>query len=158
MAPSKTFNIAGTMNSVVVASNLMLRKAFAHELRISHINGGNIFGHVAFKAAYLHGAPWRKALCHYLENNIDMTEKFFATEMPEVRMYKPECSFLVWLDFRATGLTHAEVGERLINRGLVGLNDGETFGPGGAGFRRLNVGSPRTVIADGLDRIKKSFR
>ncbi len=157
MAPSKTFNVAGTMNSVVVASNPALREAFARELNATHINGGNIFGHVAFKAAYLHGAPWREALLRYLESNIEMAEKFFAAEMPQVRMYKPECSFLVWLDFRGTGLSHAEVGDRLVNRGLVGLNDGESFGPGGTGFRRLNIGSPRSVIADGLNRIRKSF-
>ncbi len=157
MAPSKTFNIAGTMNSVVVASNPALRETFARELNTAHINGGNIFGHVAFKAAYLHGAPWREALLRYLEGTIDMAAEFFAAEMPQVKMYKPECSFLVWLDFRGTGLSHGEVGDRLVNRGLVGLNDGETFGPGGVGFRRLNVGSPRPVIADGLERIRKSF-
>ena len=157
MAPSKTFNVAGTMNSVVAASNPALREAFAHEINAIHISGGNIFGHVAFKAAYLHGAPWREALLRYLEGNIEMMAEFFAAEMPQVRMYKPECSFLVWLDFRGTGLSHEEVGDRLINRGLVGLNDGESFGPGGIGFRRLNVGSPRSVIADGLQRIRKSF-
>lgn len=157
MAPSKTFNIAGTMNSVVVASNPALREIFARELKVAHINDGNIFGHVAFKAAYRYGAPWREALLRYLEGSIDMAAEFFATEMPQVRMYKPECSFLVWLDFRGTGLSHREVGDRLVNRGLIGLNDGETFGPGGVGFRRLNVGSPRSVIGDGLRRIRKSF-
>lgn len=157
MAPSKTFNIAGTMNSVVIISDPELRARFSKELSVLHINGGNIFGHVAFKAAYEHGSAWRDELLGYLERNADVTYKFFTEQMPRVKMYKPECSFLVWLDFRGTGYSHEEIGDRLINIGKVGLNDGAAFGPGGEGFRRLNIGCPLSVLEEGLRRIGRSF-
>ncbi|MDL2320635.1 PatB family C-S lyase, partial [Alistipes sp. OttesenSCG-928-B03] len=157
MAPSKTFNIAGTMNSVVVASDPAVRGKLAAELNALHINGGNIFGHVAFKAAYEHGAAWRDELRHYLAANVEAARDFIATEMPDVVMYRPEASFLVWLDFRKLGMPHSEVADRLVNIGKVGLNDGRTFGPGGEGFMRLNVGCPRSVLDDGLRRIKTAF-
>lgn len=157
MAPSKTFNIAGLSNSVIVISDDAMRELFHKELMVLHLCGGNIFGHVALKAAYREGEPWREEMLRYIESNIEMSIEFFAEEMPEVKLYKPECSFLLWLDFRGTGLSHEEVGDKLINKGLVGLNDGADFGPGGVGFRRMNIGSPALVISDGLERIWKSF-
>lgn len=157
-APSKTFNVAGMANSVVVITDEEMRKMFARELGVLHISDGNIFGHEAFKAAYRFGDPWRKAMLSYIEGNINMAAEFFANQLPQVKMHRPECSFLLWLDFRGTGLSHEEVGDRLVNKGLVGLNNGTDFGPGGLGFRRMNIASPASVIADGLERIKKSLQ
>ena len=154
MAPSKTFNIAGMMNSVVVISSPVLRERFEQEVAVTHINGGNIFGHVTFKAAYQQGAPWRDALLRYLENNIRYTDDYIRRELPGVSLFFPECSFLLWIDFRRTGLSHQEIGERLLYKAKVGLNNGTDFGPEGEGFYRMNIGCPLSVVKEGLGRIK----
>lgn len=39
----------------------------------------------------------------------------------------------------------------------MALNDGEMFGPGGRGFMRLNVGAPRALIMDALERIRAAY-
>jgi cystathionine beta-lyase len=36
----------------------------------------------------------------------------------------------------------------------VALSDGSAFGPGGAGFVRLNFGCPRPLLAEGLERMR----
>lgn len=157
MAPSKTFNIAGMMNSVVVASNPELLEKYNRELLTLHLETGNIFGHVTLKAAYKYGEEWLNALAHYLEGNVDFALDYFRHELPEVQICRPEGSFLLWLDFQSTGFSHEECGERLLKKGKIRLNDGLTFGEEGRGFWRMNIGCPRSVLEEGLKRIKSAF-
>lgn len=158
MAPSKTFNIAGMMNSVVISSSAEILERYERELTALHLDTGNIFGHVTWKAAYRYGEEWLKELISYLEGNILYAEEFIRAELPDVRWCSPEGSFLLWLDFSLSGLSHEEVGRRLLEVARIGLNDGLTFGPEGEGFRRMNVGCSRSVLEEGFRRIKKAFK
>lgn len=157
MAPSKTFNIAGMMNSVVVARNPEILEKYNRELLALHLDSGNIFGHITLKAAYKYGEEWLNELATYLGNNVDFALDYFRRELPDVQVCRPEGSFLLWLDFNPTGISHEACGERLLKRGKIGLNDGLTFGEEGRGFRRMNIGCPRSVLEDGLQRIKSAF-
>lgn len=157
MAPSKTFNIAGMMNSVVVARNPEILEKYNRELLALHLDSGNIFGHITLKAAYKYGEEWLNDLAVYLGNNVDFALDYLRQELPDVQVCRPEGSFLLWLDFNPTGISHEECGERLLKRGKIGLNDGLTFGEEGRGFRRMNIGCPRSVLEDGLRRIRAAF-
>lgn len=157
MAPSKTFNIAGMMNSVVVARNPEILEKYNRELLALHLDSGNIFGHITLKAAYKYGEEWLNELTVYLGNNVDFALDYLRQELPDVQVCRPEGSFLLWLDFNPTGISHEECGERLLKRGKIGLNDGLTFGEEGRGFRRMNIGCPRSVLEDGLKRIRAAF-
>ena len=134
MAPSKTFNIAGMMNSVIIASNPEILEVYNRELTTLHLDLGNIFGHVTLKAAYRYGAGWLEELTRYLEGNVQFALDYFERELPQIKVLKPEGSFLLWLDFRGTGLSHEACGERLVKIGKVGLNDGLEFGEEGRGL------------------------
>lgn len=158
MAPSKTFNIAGMMNSLVIASSPWLRDGYKKEMLALHLDVGNIFGHVTLEAAYRYGEEWLEELLVYLGENVDFTADYIREHMPYVKMIKPEGSFLLWLDFRGTGLSHEEVGRILVEKAKVGLNDGKTFGEEGIGFRRMNIGCPRSVVKEGLSRMAEAFR
>lgn len=158
MAPSKTFNIAGMMNSIVISSSASLLQKFDRELCRLHLDLGNIFGHVTMKAAYRYGEKWLEALVAYLEKNVEFVAGYLEKELPAVRMCKPEGSFLLWLDFRGLGLSHEEVGRLLTDKAKVGLNDGLAFGKEGEGFRRMNIGCPRAVLEEGLNRIVRAFK
>jgi len=157
MAPSKTFNIAGMLNSVIISSSKELLSAFNKELTSLHLDLGNIFGHITMEAAYKYGEEWLNELIPYLEGNVDYAYDFINTEVPSIKLIKPQGSFLLWLDFRETGYSHKEVGERLVNIAKLGLNDGLTFGKDGEGFRRMNIGVPRSVLVEGLYRLKTAF-
>ena len=60
----------------------------------------------------------------------------------------------MWLDCRGLGLSHDELLDLFVNKAGLALNDGEMFGPGGQGFMRLNVGTPRAILATALTRLK----
>ncbi|MCK9305766.1 MAG: PatB family C-S lyase [Bacteroidales bacterium] len=157
MAPSKTFNIAGLLNSVIVISSPEILSCYNREISTLHLDLGNLFSHVAMEAAYIYGAEWLEDLKKYLEKNVDFCHDFITQNIPAVKMVKPEGSFLLWLDFRKSGYSHNEVKDRLINISKLGLNDGLSFGSNGKGFFRMNIGAPISVVREGLERLKRAF-
>lgn len=154
MAPSKTFNIPGLFASVAIIPNENLRNRFNQRLEKWSITHANTFSVAGFTAAYTHGEEWLKQALEYLEDNIDFAVKYINDNIKGVKTYKPEGTYLLWLDFNDIGKTTNELDELLLNKGKVMLNNGEMFGPGGEGFFRLNIGCPRSVLEDGLKRIK----
>lgn len=158
MAPSKTFNIAGLLNSLIISKSPELLNKFNSEINTLHLGMGNIFGHVTLGPAYKESEEWLNSLATYIGENVDYAYDFLAKELPTVTFIKPESSFLLWLDFRKTGLTHQQVKEKLINEAKVGLNDGTTFGECGRDFFRMNIGAPRAVVKEALERIVATFK
>ncbi|MFA6770658.1 MAG: PatB family C-S lyase [Bacteroidales bacterium] len=158
MAPSKTFNIAGLLNSLIVAKSPKILNKFNHEIDTLHLGLGNVFGHVTMGPAYNESEEWLNALVKYIGENVDYAYDYLAKELPTVTFIKPESSFLLWLDFTKTGLTHEQVKEKLINEAKVGLNDGTTFGECGRGFFRMNIGTPKAIVKEGLERIAAAFK
>jgi len=69
---------------------------------------------------------------------------------------RPEATYLIWMDFSAFQLSDEDLNEKLIQAG-VGLNRGVQFGKQGKGYMRINIGCPRSVLAEALLRIKNAF-
>ncbi|MBP5635351.1 MAG: cystathionine beta-lyase, partial [Bacteroidales bacterium] len=64
---------------------------------------------------------------------------------------------LVWLDCCALGLPQQDLVSLFMDQAHLLLNDGAMFGPGGEGFMRLNVGCPRSLLADALESLQKAL-
>ncbi|MCK7518467.1 MAG: aminotransferase class I/II-fold pyridoxal phosphate-dependent enzyme [Ignavibacteriales bacterium] len=94
VAPSKTFNIAGLSTAVVAVPNPDLRKRFEDEKERSGFDLGQIFGITGFEAAYRHGEAWLDELLPYLEGNIDLMATFLAERLPEIKLIRPEGTYL----------------------------------------------------------------
>ena len=157
MAPSKTFNTAGLTTSFLVIPNKRHFVAYERVMRLPHLHMGNIFGTVALEAAYTHGDEWLGQLMNYLQDNYSFLEKFFIDHLPEVKVMKPEATYLIWIDFSAYGLSDEALNQKLIDAG-VGLNRGVVFGKQGSGYMRLNIGCPRSVLEQALILIKTAFQ
>lgn len=157
MAASKTFNVAGLSTAFMIIPNKKLRVKYEQVLHTIHIDSGNIFGNIATEAALRNGYDWLAQLMSYLEDNYNFLETFFTQRMPQVKIMKPEATFLAWLDFTAYNLSEKELAKRLIEGG-VALNKGSIFGTGGEGFFRLNFGCPRAILEEGLIKIEKALR
>lgn len=157
-APSKTFNIAGIVSSYAIVPNDELRKEFYGWLDANEFNEAPLFAPIATIAAYKYGEPWRKELISYIEGNVLFVEKYLAENIPAIRAVRPQASFLVWLDCRDLGLNHDELIHLFVDNAHLALNDGEMFGKQGAGFMRLNIGSPRSVLKKALDQLKDALR
>ena len=158
IAPSKTFNMAGLASSVCYVPDADIKKQFFGFLDANELSLGTLFAYVAAEAAFSKGEEWRLQLLDYLQKNIDFTEQYLQQNMPEVKMMRPEASFLLWLDFRDLGIPHKELVNKLIHEAKVGLNSGLDYGPDGEGFMRMNIGTPRANIQEALELMKKGFR
>jgi cysteine-S-conjugate beta-lyase len=71
---------------------------------------------------------------------------------------QPESTFLVWLDFRSYGMKDRQLSKFIVENAKVGLNNGGRFGTGGDGFMRINIGCPRSLLAEALERISIAFK
>lgn len=155
MAPSKTFNIAGLDCSFAIIPNPELRKRYQHASR-GLVSGVNIMGWTAAIAAYRDGQEWLTQVLAYLEANRDYLFDFARSELPGIKMVKPEATYLAWLDCRAAGLDDPY--QFFLQKARVALNDGKTFGQGGKGFARLNFACSRATLKDALERIRDVLR
>ncbi|MDR3540435.1 MAG: pyridoxal phosphate-dependent aminotransferase [Desulfosporosinus sp.] len=153
-APSKTFNLAGLQTSNLIIPNVKYRQLFQASLSLTGIHNPNVFGITALEAAYQHGGDWLEQLMKYLKVNVEFLSSYLNRELPQIQVIQPEGTYLIWLDFRALGMEPKALQEFLVHKAGVGLNAGYLFGSGGEGFERLNLGCPRSVLEEGLQRIK----
>lgn len=154
MAPSKTFNIAGLYSSIVLIPNESMRDEYNKISQSLHIGGLNIFGYTAMEAAYKYGEEWLEEVLDYIEENSDYMEDFIRENMPDIKYRKPEGTYLGWLDFRKVLPKAEDLNNLLVNKAKVALNNGISFGKNGEGFARINLGCPRSILVDALNRIK----
>ena len=156
-APSKTFNIAGIVSSYAIVPNPTLRRRFYSWLEANELNDPPLFSPIATIAAYSQGESWRRQMLAYIEENIRFVEEYCQQHLPKIKPWRPEASFLVWLDCRPLGLQHDELIDLFVNRAHLALNDGAMFGPGGEGFMRLNVGTPRSILLQALLQLEQAI-
>lgn len=153
---TKTFNIAGTKNSFAIIENPSIRKTFAKRQLINNQHEIPTIGLLTTEAAFTYGDEWLKELKVILERNIDFVEEYLATHT-RVKVMKPQGTYLIWLDFSAYELEHAELFDILHCKAKLILNDGLTFGKEGKHHARLNVAAPFDVIEEACQRLGKVF-
>ena len=156
IAPSKTFNLAGLSTSSVIITNPVLRKAFNRIVDNLHVGNGNIFGTTASISAYTYGHKWLDALLDYIDHNIEFVIDYCGKMIPEIIPVQPEATYMIWLDCRKVGLTGKELQNFFVEKAGVGMNEGSTFGPGGEGYMRMNVGTTHNTVMKALEQIEKA--
>lgn len=152
---SKTFNLASMMMSNIFIPNQQLRRKFRKQLDAAGTSQLGVMGLVATEAAYSHGEEWYRAMLAYVKGNIEFIKEYVRDKLPGVNMVELEGTYLVWLDFKGTGLSHDEVDMRIIHEAKLWLDSGKIFGECGYGFQRINAACPRSVLAEALERIRK---
>ena len=153
-SPSKTFNLASMLISNIFIPNQILRRKFRKEMDRAGISQLSVLGLVATEAAYAHGDEWYAAMKNYVRDNIAFARAYVEENLPGVRMIDTQGTYLIWLDFRQTGLTVEELDHKIIYEAGLWLDSGKIFGKTGEGFERINVACPRAVLQEALDRIQ----
>ena len=153
-SPSKTFNLASMLISNIFIPNRQLKARFRKQVDAAGISQLNVLGLTATQAAYTKGEEWYQAMHAYVKENIAYVKQYVAEHLPGVTVIDGEGTYLVWLDFRATGIDADELDRRIIYDAKLWLDSGKIFGHTGRGFQRINVAAPRKVITECFDRIK----
>jgi cystathionine beta-lyase len=156
MSPSKTFNLAGLSTSSVIIPNPALRKSFNRIVDNLHVGNGNIFGNTASIAAYTNGHRWLDALLDYIDNNIEFVKDYCGKMIPEIIPVPPEATYMIWLDCRRFGMSGKDLQNFFVHKAGIGMNEGSTFGPGGEGFMRMNLGTTHQTVMKAMEQIERA--
>lgn len=156
-APSKTFNLASMLISNIFIPNGKLRREFRKQMDAAGISQLSVMGLVACETAYSKGEEWYRAMIQYVGANIDFAREYVAEQLSGVRMIDLEGTYLIWLDFRETGLSTEELEDLIIHKARLWLDSGQIFGDSGKGFQRINVACPRATLQEALDRIRREL-
>lgn len=154
---SKAFNTAGLGAALTVIPDETLRNRAQKQMIANSVSFGNVFGPVAAAAAYEHGDQYLEDVLAYIEANIDYAKEYIEAHIPGVRLRNPEGTYLVWIDFRGTGLNGEEIYSRILERAKIAVDLGKWFGPEGEGFARFNFACPRTTVAEAMRRLENAF-
>ena len=153
-SPSKTFNLAGMLVSNIFIPNAKLRAGFKHEVDAAGISQLGTLGLVAVEAAYTKGDEWYQNMLEYIRGNIAYVKRYAKENLPGVKVIEGEGTYLIWMDFRGTGIDAGELDRRIIHEAKLWLDSGKIFGDTGKGFQRINVAAPRSVVEECLRRIR----
>lgn len=149
-APSKTFNLAGFQTSNHFVANEKMREKITAARGYHSLN---LMGYKACEIAYTKCEKWLEELLLVLDANKKYIEDFMAKNLPEIKVYDLQGTYLQWLDFHALGMDYKELETFMQQEAQLFLDEGYIFGDGGKGFERINIACPSWVIKDAMDRL-----
>ncbi len=157
VAPSKSFNIAGLYSAFAIIQNREIRERYkkeTHHLSL-HVNSvGLAIAQVAFSGKC---DAWLVDLRKYLTSNRDFLIEYVTEYMPGVRIAIPDATYLAWLDFSQLNLKKSPF-DFFLKKAKVALSDGKIFDPAYTKYIRLNFGTSRKILKQGLDRMRKAIQ
>ncbi|WP_131668675.1 MalY/PatB family protein [Psychrobacter pygoscelis] len=154
---TKTFNVAGVKGSMIFAKDKTLIEQISQQQRLSDEHDLNLFAYEVIRSAYEQGEEWLAQALTYIEANIDMACDFLEQHLPDIKIMRPEASYLIWLDCSA----YAEDDQALYDKlraAKVELSAGSQYGEEGHLKMRLNVACPKAVLIEGLNRMSKALQ
>ena len=153
---TKTFNIAGIKGSMIFAKDKTLIKKISQQQQLNDEYELNLFAYTAMRSAYEHGGEWLEQALSYIEANIELTVQFLNEHLPDIKIMRPEASYLIWLDCSAYSQDDQALYDAL-RAARVELNAGIKYGEEGHLKMRLNVACPKEVLIEGLSRMHSAL-
>ncbi len=157
VSASKAFNVPGLFCAFAIIPNQKLREQYAQTILKMGVHVSSA-GLVAFESAYSGRCDgWLKALRNYLTSNRDFLIEYVTKRWPQVRITIPQATYLAWLDFTQLDLDPSPY-QFFFDKAKVALVDGAIYGENGKGHVRLNFGTSRKILKQGLDRMNRALR
>jgi cystathionine beta-lyase len=157
ISPSKTFNVPGLFCGFAIIPNQELRQRYDQEVNHLRLHVSSLGLHSARAAFSGQCDGWLEELRLYLTANRDFLADYVIETMPEVGITVPDATYLAWLDFTKLDLNKSPY-DFFLEKAKVALSDGAIFGEAGKGHIRLNFGTSRSILKQGLNRIRKALR
>jgi cystathionine beta-lyase len=177
-AASKSFGLAAHKIAWFYSTN----KDFMDRIKVNHRAELNTLGVVANMGAYTpEGEEWLKQVVEYIDGNHEFAVDYISRNIPMVKAYKPQGTYLMWLDMtglaeklntkqmvethnrsRAEG-TAALKPEQMIERWLVKyakvhLNAGSSYGKGSDNHMRMNIATSRKTLEKALSNMANAMK
>ncbi|MFH2113199.1 MAG: MalY/PatB family protein [Spirochaetota bacterium] len=157
-APSKTFNLAGMQTANIVIPDKEIRDTYWKEVLTTEGNPKcNILGMEACRLAYELCGEWLDQLIALVDVNRKLIVDFLNKEFPQIKVFRLEGTYLLWMDFNGLGIECHELARLLKDNANLFFDEGFIFGSQGEGFERWNLACPTKYIQEALDRLKRTL-
>ncbi len=158
--PSKTFNTAGFRTAAIIIPNQEIHDKT--NVKIAAVKGYSrtITGVAAFEAAYGGKCDdFADQACAYVEKMRNKMCDFFAENIPEMKIIKPEACFVCWCDCRGLGFEdQGEMMKFLADAGVLMSNGLEYDKVLGKGFIRIAYGFPEIQLMPALEKLAAAVK
>ena len=156
-SPSKPYNLASIHVANAIIEDAEVRAKFQDVLAHCHVSGANAFSEAALVGAYDESREWLDEMNAYVEANHEYFVKYIEENIPVLKTFKPEGTYLIWVDFTGVEKVNGKPKEFLDEYCKILVNDGEFFGKAGKGFVRFNLACPRKYVEKALGILKEWF-
>lgn len=145
-APSKTFNLAGCQNSIIIIPDASLREKWDHFAHGIRIESGNSFGYIAAEAAYTNGRPWLEEVKELIYSNFIYMKETLEAARPGIKVSPLEGTYLAWIDL-GSYVKSEDLHDFMQKKCGLALDYGEWFGGDRFGtFVRMNLATSRESV------------
>jgi len=156
-SPSKPYNLASVHVANAIIEDEEVREKFQDVLAHCHVGHANAFAEAALIGAYDESREWLDMMNAYVEANHEYFAAYIKENIPALRTFKPEGTYLIWVDFTGIDKVDGKPKEFLDEHCKILVNDGEFFGEAGKGFVRFNLACPRSYVKNALETLKEWF-
>ena len=135
----------------IICADAETRRRIDRAININEICDVNPFAPLAVEAAYNESEDWIDELNQYLWGNYQALLEFFAEQLPQLKVFKLEGTYLVWVDITALRVSADEIEEKLLREARVWVNSGTMYGADG--YIRINIATQRAYLERALDQL-----
>ncbi|MCL1835771.1 MAG: PatB family C-S lyase [Oscillospiraceae bacterium] len=157
-SPSKTFSLAGLQTSNIFIPNEKLRGTMRKEMMRSAVFSLNAIGYKACELAYTKCEGWLNQVIELIDRNAKYVESFMAANIPQIKVFPLEGTYLQWWDCRELFGDHLEMERFMRRKAYLYFDEGYFFGETGKGFERINLACPESTLRDALDRLHHALQ
>ena len=153
VSPTKTFNIAGLQTAAILVPDEGLRNRVNRAINTDEVAEPNVFAAIAPVVAYNEGGEWLDELNKYLWENRKFAENFIKENIKGVFPIKAEATYLMWVDCTSVSTNSEELCDFIREKTGLFVTSGDVY-RNADGFMRVNIACPRSLLEDGLNRLK----
>ena len=156
---SKSYGLAALRIGAVLSPDAHIHaRLLEASLHHATVHGANVPGQVAAQAALDECGGWLESFVHHLHRMRDLTVDRL-NGIKGFRCVAPQGCYVAFADIRNTGLTSAEVHQRLMDSARVAVVPGlpKWFGQGADGFIRISFATSVANMEEAMDRMTREF-
>ncbi len=153
VAPTKAFNIAGLQTAAAIVPEKHLRHKVWRGLNTDEVAEPNTFAIEAAIAAFTKCEYWLDELRSYIYENKKTVSEYIELNIPQLKLVPSQATYLLWINCEKVGKS-SYVADFIRKETGLYLTAGRQYRGDGDGFLRLNIACPRSVLKDGLERLK----
>ena len=157
IAPTKAFNLAGLQTAAIYSAVPRLRNRVERGINTDECAEPNVFAVTAAITAFTEGGEWLDQLRQYIADSRRFAGEFLALHLPEVRLVESRATYLLWLDCSDITEDTGRLAQFIRQQSGLYLSAGGHYRGNGSRFLRMNIACPRSVLQDGLERLRQGI-